>query len=131
MKGEHIEIEFRESQKSVITHFKGSIAYDTILYAYDQVVNSPQYCRGMVRIWNLTHADLSELSDENIWMAAQYSTVFPEEIRMADAALVSENRDHLPLLKIFKSHSKNAQGEIEIFDSLENAIDWAAGKRDL
>jgi hypothetical protein len=124
-----IETTFEFSGKYVLTRFEGPIDYKTILFGFDRVVNSSQYRNGMARIWELTAADLSPLSDENIWMSANYPSIFPSGINNVKEALVSENKDNSEVLHRFKSYSVDLKTDVQIFESLQAAIEWVLIKK--
>lgn len=124
-----IETIFDLSGTYVLTRFEGRIDYETILFGFDKAVNASQYRNGMPRIWDLSAADLSTLTDENVWMAANYSSVFPSGINNVKVALVSTNKGNIETLHRFKSYSAGFKTEVRIFDSLQAAIEWVTVKK--
>lgn len=119
-----VDISYNHPQNYVVTTFTGFVSYEQLLFTYDKVVNSPKYKSKMGRIWDVTQADLTGLDDEQIWLIAHYSAIYPDSIRKVKAALVSGNPGNLKILKQLKLYSNEVKGELVVFASLDSAIKW-------
>ena len=85
------EFIYNQSKHFVRICFFGLVDYDLILASYNQVVESSNYLPGMGRIWDVSEADPSGLTNTDIWMASNYSKMFRSGVNDVKVALLSEN----------------------------------------
>ncbi|MBU2515291.1 hypothetical protein KJ966_28575 [bacterium] len=83
----------------------------------------------MGRIWDVTEADLSNLSNNSILMASNYSNMFRSGVKDVKVALVSENKNNIELLQVFKAYTRNTELEVEVFESIKEAEVWISTRR--
>lgn len=122
--GINFEVSFDESKNYVLTRFKGSIYYDEILAVFDEIIHSTEHKTGMGRIWDFTYADLKNINYDAAWMISNYSKEFPNVIYEAKVAFVSENRLNHQYANLFKLLALKKQSEINVFASLQEAVEW-------
>lgn len=124
------EVVFKKSDNYVVTRFSGLLSYQAILECFDKVVHSTHYHPGMGRLWDLSETDLSLLTEETVWLACTYATVFPIGISDVKVAMVSSNEAHEALLHLFKSFSTETHTTVAIFQDLQEAESWIADPPD-
>lgn len=126
MVNENTGITFNKKEKYVLIKMGGMISLEEVFNSIDQVVNHPEFVLGMARIWDFTFADIDHWSEDDTWMASNYSDGFPHGIKDVKVAFVSENKRNFNLLLGYKKHIAKVQTTVEVFDSMDNAMQWIA-----
>ena len=84
-----MNLRFDEKKNIGYIALSGLLNKTDILSAFDQVVADERYKKGMARLWDLRHADLSQLDSLTLTEMAQYSLKFPPGINDVKVAFVA------------------------------------------
>lgn len=121
---EKVAVSFNVKDNYVIAKYNGQFNVNDALEAFDYVVNHPEYKSSMHRIWEISKAKFEVLENEEINLVANYTVSFPPATSSVKEAMVSEINGNWALLKLFKRYADNSLLQIEIFENLQDAIDW-------
>lgn len=69
------------------------------------------------------------MSNNSILMASNYSNMFRSGVKDVKVALVSENKNNIELLQVFKAYTRNTELEVEVFESIKEAEVWISTRR--
>lgn len=96
----------------------------TILDAFDAAVADERYKPGMARLWDFREADLSKMDSQTIAVMATYSTKLPPGINDVKVAFVVKRKLEFGLSRMFEAYSSDADTDIAVFYSLDEAEEW-------
>ena len=118
-------VTFGESGNNVYIKLSDSLSTEGIKTVFEQVINAAEYRPGMPGIYDVTHADLSEIDGESIEeLSLQIEKLAKGKTGTAKVALVSENDINFCTLQLFKEIYQDDHTELEIFESLRKAEEW-------
>ena len=118
-----MDIQFDETKNIAYIKITGPASSKQILEAFDIVVSSKKYKKGMGRLWNFTEADLSSIDSDTIREMAQYSLSFPSGINDVKVTFVTNKTLEYGLSRMFQA-SSNAKTPIKVFKTIEQAEKW-------
>ena len=118
-----MDLRFDEKKNIAYVKFTGSPSSQEILDAFDAVVASEQYKKGMARLWDFTEADLSGIDSDTIREMAQCSLSFPSGINDVKVAFVAARTTEFGLSRMFQM-SSHAKTPIEVFKTIDEAEKW-------
>ena len=119
-------MELKIDKRKNIAYIKisGLLNAPEILEAFDKTIKDINYQKGMGRLWDFVDADLSLLDAEMVESIARYSTQYPDGIDNVKVAFVTNKPADYQIARMFETFSINANTEIAIFQSLEDAERW-------
>jgi hypothetical protein len=119
-----VTVSFNVKDNYVIATYDGKFSVNDALEAFDYVLNHNDHVRGMNRIWEISNAKFEVENNEEIELVARYTEIFPPVVRDVKEAMVSKINSNWVKLKLFKMYSKEILKQVDIFENLQDAIDW-------
>ena len=123
-----IEIEYNYPENFALARLKGPLDFETIVSSFSTIVSSFDYRPKMGRIWDVTKADLSNLSPEVIQKATQYPTSFSRSIKDVKVAIVAGRTINFQIAQLFQAYSEYNNFNVQAFEFLKEAVDWISSK---
>ncbi len=119
------KVEFNHKTDIVTTSFFEILTIDEVKDAVDAVINHKEYTPGMKGIYDLTHANLSEIDGEMVEeLSIQIERISKGRIGKPRVALVSENALNYGTVSLFKEYYLDSDTELAVFESLKEAEEW-------
>ena len=119
-----IDITFCPQKNYVLVCIAGLLMLEEIVNTFKLVVTSKKFKHGMGRIWDLSQADLSELSMDKVRLASDIPEEYSQVVKASRVALVSNRAINESILKLYKIYSSEKGMEVEVFDTLKDAMTW-------
>ncbi|MBU2513871.1 hypothetical protein KJ966_21235 [bacterium] len=119
-----LEIVFYKDQNYFLIKAIGNLNVQDITANLKEVFGSQNYKTGMNGLWDLSKADLYDLTPESVAILAEEMMELAENAEKTLAAIVSEKSINLGLINLFTEHFQNDHTEIKVFDCLNDAIQW-------
>jgi hypothetical protein len=119
------ELEFNHETGIVTTRFLDPGSIEEVVKSLGSVITHKEYTPGMKRIYDITHANLSEIDGDMVEkLSIQIENSFKNKNRHPMVALVSENALNYGTVSLFKEYYKGLNIELVVFESLKKAEDW-------
>ena len=119
-----MQLKFDQDKYIAYIKLSGRPTEEEVLGAFEAAVSDQRYKLGMGRLWDFTEADLSGFETDTIIRMAQFSKKFPKGICDVKVAFVTDRTLEYGLSRMFEAYSQDAQTQIEVFRSLEEAETW-------
>ncbi len=118
------EITFIKKDNYFLIRAEGNLTIPDITLNFKKIVSSPEYDVGMNGIWDLSKADLYDLSPESVAALANQMMELAHNKSVSIVAIVSEKSINLGLINLFTEHYEDDSTELKVFDSLKKATEW-------
>jgi hypothetical protein len=115
-------------KNTVYLKLTGNVDIVAFKELFNKAVESDEYEAGMARLWDLSEADLSEMSAEDIDQMTKYSSIhYPDFVNAVKVAFVATNPRAFGLTRMFALISEaQDQANVQVFDNLADAEKWIA-----
>jgi hypothetical protein len=125
--GGAVDLQFDEARNIAHIKLAGELSERVILDAFDAAVSHTEYRNGMGRLWDFRDADLSSLDAATVIRMTKYSAEFRPGIRDVKVAFVATAPLEYGLARMFEAHSENADAQVRVFITIEEAVTWLTG----
>ncbi|MCG8336406.1 MAG: hypothetical protein MJE63_18010 [Proteobacteria bacterium] len=119
------EVEFNQNTGIVTTRFFETLTIEEVKAAIGGIIRNKEYVPGMKGIYDLTHANLSDIDGEMVEeLSIQIERLSKGRIGRPRVALVSENALNYGTVSLFREYYVDMVTELEVFESLIDAEKW-------
>ena len=101
----------------------GKMDAPAFLDALESTVSDKRYKKGMGRLWDLTHVDLSALESKAVVELGQHLPPFPPGIGDVKVAFVAPGNVEFGLCRMFEMTCQGA-AKIQVFRTMAEAEQW-------
>jgi hypothetical protein len=125
------EIIFNHKKGIVTATFFDTVTIEEVIQAIERLISDPEYNIGMSGIYDLSHANLSDVDGEMIEeLSTRLVRLSKGRIGKPKVAVVSEHSLNHGTVRLFKEYYWDGETNLEVFDSIEEAEQWLMQNQD-
>ena len=108
----------------VFISLEGQLTVDRLLSLSIEMIESPEFVKGIPQIWEASNTDISDFDPSQIGYAVQELTRIWRHLPLSKVAIVSDNMINHCSIALFKELYELGKGLVEIFDTVLEAEIW-------
>ncbi len=122
-----VELCFKPQKNLIWIKCSGVLQVEKLLKACDNALEDPQYQKGMGRIWDVTDADLSQITTEQVAEVTSYLSARSDDVNYVRVAVVANSPLGFGLARVFATVSEQtAKNEVMPFRTIQEAEAWVS-----
>ncbi len=119
-----MEYEITWGESHFDAEIRGSVSLEEAVALVGEILQSPNYFEGIGAVYDVSMADLSDFSVENVISLSETILEVLEVGKHSRVAFVSTRDLNLVLLRFFRVAYKGSKKVFNVFDSMEGARKW-------
>ncbi len=126
MNEESVKVRGFPEENYILVTIKGPLTFEIVNTTFQKIIEVENFSDNMGRIWDLTEADMSDLHHEIVKDLTAIPVSHLKKLTNAKIALVSNRDINIATMKLYKFYSRDMDGIVEVFNSIQDAKKWLA-----